>query len=111
MASSFAFLKLAEVLFGASIYLISISLPSNFPAEGLDESRPHLITLARGAGMPTLDLAAQLGVSRQAIEARAARSKTKMIEVLGGLCPIFIGRSSDALSAPELLLTGSRICR
>ena len=33
-ASSFAFLKLADVLFGCSTYLISISLPSNFPAAG-----------------------------------------------------------------------------
>ena len=34
MASSFAFLKLAKVLFGGSTYLNSISLPSNFPAAG-----------------------------------------------------------------------------
>ena len=34
MASSFAFLKLAKVVFGGSTYLNSISLPSNFSAEG-----------------------------------------------------------------------------
>ena len=37
--------------------------------------------------MPKRDLAAQLGVSRQAIEARVDLIKTKMIEVLVGPMP------------------------
>ena len=72
----------ASVAEGGNVVAMMADL--NRALASLDEPRRNLITLACGAGMPTRDLAAQLGVTRQAIEARVDRIITKMIDVLGG---------------------------
>lgn len=64
--------------------VVAMMADLNRALASLSEPRRHLITLACGAGIPTRDLAAQLGVTRQAIEARVDRIITKMIEAMGG---------------------------